>query len=115
MAWVFPFFSPTHPTARRPLPLQVMAVIASLGDLAGMFALPCLFALRLLRLHPAERSACIALAAGSLALSGCGVFSSVQQLIAAWHDKHGGGGGGGAAAIQLLPAPWRWALSAASS
>eukprot|EP00775_Hariotina_reticulata_P002276 gene2276-2588_t len=48
VAYIFPFFS------------IVMAVIASLGDVMSMFGLPCLFAIKLLRLpkweelHPAE-------------------------------------------------------------
>jgi hypothetical protein len=49
-----------------------------------MFGLPCLFAIKLLRLGRAETAACWVLAAVAVVLSGCGLFSSIQQLVAAF-------------------------------
>jgi hypothetical protein len=72
IAYTLPFFS------------IVMAVIASLGDVMSMFGLPCLFALKLLKLRTAEAYACGVLLVLAVGLSGCGIFSSVQQLIEAY-------------------------------
>jgi hypothetical protein len=72
VAYTFPFFS------------IVMAVIAALGDIMSMFGLPCLFAIKLLRLHSFEKGLCWVLLTLSVGLSAVGVFSSVQQLIEAY-------------------------------
>jgi hypothetical protein len=64
-----------------------MAVIASLGDVMSMFGLPCLFALKLLKLRKAEAYACWVLLVLAVGLSGCGIFSSVQQLVEAYMGK----------------------------
>ncbi|GBF91241.1 hypothetical protein Rsub_03561 [Raphidocelis subcapitata] len=76
--WAFPFFS------------EMMGIIASLGDIMSMFGLPCIFAVRLLKLGRAETALCWALAALAVALSGAGLVSSAQQLA----EALGGGGGG---------------------
>jgi hypothetical protein len=62
----------------------VKAVIASLGDVMSMFGLPCLFAIKLLRLPQWEVGMCGGLLLLAIALSGVGVVSSMQQLIAAY-------------------------------
>ncbi|WIA35643.1 hypothetical protein OEZ86_004057 [Tetradesmus obliquus] len=72
IAYTLPFFS------------IVMAVIASLGDVMSMFGLPCLFALKLLKLRRFEMYSCWVLLVLAVALSGCGIFSSVQQLVEAY-------------------------------
>jgi hypothetical protein len=72
IAYTLPFFS------------IVMAVIASLGDVMSMFGLPCLFALKLLKLRRTEAYACGVLLVLAVGLSGCGIFSSVQQLVEAY-------------------------------
>lgn len=75
-SFYFPFFS------------IVMAIIASLGDLASMFGLPCLFSLWLLELHAVERGLCWVLVVVSLLLSSTGVVSSVWQLVDAFQHSH---------------------------
>jgi solute carrier family 32 (vesicular inhibitory amino acid transporter) len=71
VAATFPFFS------------TVMAIIASLGDLAGAYTLPAIFVLAILgsRLSRAERCLCYIIVPVTLALSVWGVVSSVMQLI----------------------------------
>jgi hypothetical protein len=60
-----------------------MAIIASLGDLAGAYTLPALFVLMLAgpSLSRGERWLCYAIIPVTLALSAWGVFSSLTQLI----------------------------------
>lgn len=62
---------------------ELMAIVASLGDVMSMFGLPCLFALKLLKLNRAEAAACCVLAVVAVLLSGAGLASSVQQLVVA--------------------------------
>lgn len=71
VAATFPFFS------------TVMAIIASLGDLASAYTLPALFVLVLAgsQLSRAERGLCYVIIPVSFALSAWGVVSSVIQLI----------------------------------
>jgi hypothetical protein len=52
------------------------------------FGLPCIFAVRLLKLGRAEAGLCCALAVLAVALSGAGLVSSAQQLA----EALGGGG-----------------------
>ncbi len=54
----------------------------------SMWGLPCLFALKLLRLSKGEQGLCMVLTVLSVVLSGCGVFTSVQQLLQAWQERH---------------------------
>lgn len=61
----------------------VMAVIAALGDIMSMFGLPCLFAIKLLRLPRWEKGLCWVLLVLAVCLSAVGVLSSIQQLIEA--------------------------------
>ena len=74
----FPFFS------------IVMALIASIGDLAAAYALPAMFNLKLLRDRmPAwERGLCYVIIPVSLVLSGLGVYSSVASLIHEFRRRH---------------------------
>lgn len=90
VSYSFPFFS------------IVMAIIASLGDLMSMFGLPCLFAIKLLRMPKWEIGLCGVLAVVSVALSGCGIVSSVQQLIEAFQKSRSDNGG------LLLAMPFLW-------
>jgi hypothetical protein len=71
VASTFPFFS------------TVMAIIASLGDLAGAYTLPAIFVLVLAgpRLSQAERFLCYVIVPVTLALSAWGVVSSIMQLV----------------------------------
>eukprot|EP00884_Botryococcus_braunii_P015159 jgi/Botrbrau1/23644/Bobra.55_2s0030.1 len=71
VASTFPFFS------------TVMAIIASLGDLAGAYTLPAIFVLVLAgpRLSRAERFLCYVIVPVTLALSAWGVVSSIMQLV----------------------------------
>jgi hypothetical protein len=64
-----------------------MAIIASLGDLMSMFGLPCVFAIKLLRLPTWEVVLCGGLAAAATGLSIVGVVSSVWQLVDAYIDS----------------------------
>jgi hypothetical protein len=50
----------------------------------SMFGLPCLLALKLLKLRTAEAYACGVLLVLAVGLSGCSIFSSKQQLIEAY-------------------------------
>lgn len=79
-SYTFPFFS------------IVMAIIASLGDFASMVGLPGLFCVKLLKLPAWEVALCWSMLVLSVGLSGVGIYSSVQQLVAA---MAGGGGSGG--------------------
>ena len=86
VAALLPFFS------------SLMAVIASLGDLAGAYALPALFALVLAQkagqpLGKAESLLCRVLIPGTLVLSLAGMVLSFKALLDDM-DKGGGGGGG---------------------
>jgi hypothetical protein len=54
------------------------------GDVMSMFGLPCLFAIKLLRLPRWERCLCWGLLVLSSGLSAVGVCSSLQQLAAAY-------------------------------
>ena len=67
----FPFFS------------IVMALIASIGDLAAAYALPAMFNLKLLgdRMPSWEKLVCYIIIPVSLVLSGLGVYSSLASLI----------------------------------
>ncbi|KAI8474588.1 MAG: transmembrane amino acid transporter protein-domain-containing protein [Monoraphidium minutum] len=71
VVWLFPFFS------------ELMAVVASFGDIASMFGLPCVFAIRLLKLRRGEALLCGALAVVAVLLSGAGLVSTAQQLAEA--------------------------------
>jgi len=54
-----------------------------------MFGLPCLFAIKLLKLSRSETAVCWVLLAVAVALSSCGLFSSVQQLVEAFQRGKG--------------------------
>ncbi|GLC44488.1 hypothetical protein PLESTB_000068000 [Pleodorina starrii] len=71
---------------------EVVAVIASVGDMALLLGLPCLCALRLLRLRAGERALCWALTVAAVALSVGGAALSIERLV----DRVNGGGSGGA-------------------
>lgn len=75
LAYTLPFFS------------ILMAVIASVGDVMSMFGLPCLFALLLLKLTHLEKGICRVLLVLAVGLTAFGIFSSVQQLIEAYHGQ----------------------------
>lgn len=66
----------------------LMAIIASLGDLASMLGLPCLFSIKLLRLKAPEKALCWLLVVLSVVLSALGIVSSVHQLLE--ESLHGG-------------------------
>lgn len=66
------------------------AVIASLGDVMSMFGLPCLFAIKLLRLPKWEVGLCAGLLLLAVALSGMGMTSSLQQLGMAYSKVNPG-------------------------
>lgn len=69
------------------LSVCLQAVIASLGDVLSMFGLPCLFALYLLPMRRWESGMCRVLVVMATALSGLGMYSSIQQLIEAYQGK----------------------------
>ncbi|KXZ55761.1 hypothetical protein GPECTOR_2g1311 [Gonium pectorale] len=76
----------------------VVAIVASVGDLSLLLAIPCLCALRLLRLRKGERALCWGLTAVAVAVSLVGTVLSVERLVAAASGRGGGGddsGGGG--------------------
>jgi hypothetical protein len=54
-----------------------------------MFGLPCIFAIKLLKLGRTETALCCCLAAVAVALSGCGLVSSAQQLVEAFRGRPG--------------------------
>lgn len=62
----------------------IMAVIAALGDIMSMLGLPCLFAIKLLRLTREEKGICWGLLVLAVLLSTVGVASAVQQLVEAY-------------------------------
>lgn len=74
----FPFFS------------IVMALIASIGDLAAAYALPAMFNLKLLgdRMPSWEKLVCYIIIPVSLVLSGLGVYSSLASLIHEFWQRH---------------------------
>ena len=61
--------------------MQVMAVVASFGDLACLLVFPCLFALRLLALQRVERGLCWVLVVAAAGLSVIGAVMSMERLI----------------------------------
>ena len=74
----FPFFS------------IVMALIASIGDLAAAYALPAMFNLKLLgdRMPSWEKLVCYIIIPVSFVLSGLGVYSSLASLIHEFWQQH---------------------------
>lgn len=68
-------------------PTQVMALVASFGDLACLLIFPCLFALRLLPLRRAERALCWGLVGGGAVLSCLGAVMSAKGLIDKVREK----------------------------
>ncbi len=68
----------------------VMALIASIGDLAAAYALPAMFSLRLLgdRMPTWEKLLCYIIIPVSLVLSGMGVYSSLASLIHEFWQRH---------------------------
>lgn len=61
--------------------MQVESLVAAVGGVSAMFLLPCLFALLLLDMARAEQTLCAVLCGVSLALTGLGVYASVEQLV----------------------------------
>ena len=74
----FPFFS------------IVMALIASIGDLAAAYALPAMFNLKLFgdRMPLWEKLVCYVITPVSLVLSGLGVYSSLASLAHEFWRRH---------------------------
>ncbi|KAL3133625.1 hypothetical protein ABBQ32_008143 [Trebouxia sp. C0010 RCD-2024] len=74
----FPFFS------------IVMALIASIGDLAAAYALPAMFNLKLLghQMPSWEKLVCYIIIPVSLVLSGLGVYCSLASLIHEFWQRH---------------------------
>ena len=78
MAIFFPYFS------------IVMALIASIGDLAAAYALPAMFSLKLLgdTMPSWEKLMCYVIIPVSLVLSGLGVYSSLASLLLEFRQRH---------------------------
>ena len=98
VAALLPFFS------------SLMAVIASLGDLAGAYALPALFVLVLAArsgspLGRTESLLCRVLIPFSLLLSAAGMVLSVKNLF---DDMSSGSGRGGGEELKGLVGGMRW-------
>ncbi|EFJ46057.1 hypothetical protein VOLCADRAFT_93560 [Volvox carteri f. nagariensis] len=74
-AFLLPYFS------------EVVAVIASVGDMALMLGLPCLCALQLLRLSRGERMLCWFLTGLAVVLSVFGAVLSIERLVDKVHGS----------------------------